>query len=172
MNRLLLLSALLVVTACSSPDRREAGARDAGQRISASSEAWMQVEDLRGRGHDLSRSLAEGRSVALVFWQSWCAPCIREAPGIVAASQRLEGQADFYGVVTGPDDVVDEQAVKDMATRLKLPYPQVRDRSGELARRFEVVGTPTIVVIEPSGRVSYNGHELPPAWSARAGSDR
>jgi thiol-disulfide isomerase/thioredoxin len=132
----------------------------------------MQLEDMRGGRHDLSRALADDRSVALVFWQSWCAPCIREAPGVASASKRLDGEVDFYGVVSGPDDVVDEQAVTDTARRLELPYPQVRDRSGELARRFEVVGTPTIVVIEPSGRVSFNGHELPPSWSARAGAGR
>jgi thiol-disulfide isomerase/thioredoxin len=165
MNHLRLLTTLLFVTACSSPGHHGAIAPDTGAQVS-SGEAWMQLEDMRGGRHDLSRALADDRSVALVFWQSWCAPCIHEAPGVASASKRLDGEVDFYGVVSGPDDVVDEQAVTDTARRLQLPYPQVRDRSGELARRFEVVGTPTIVVIEPSGRVSFVGHELPPAWSA------
>jgi protein-disulfide isomerase len=57
--------------------------------------------------------------------------------------------------------------VESTAQKLGLPYPQVRDRSAALARRFGVRGTPTIVVIEPSGEVSYNGHELPAAWSSK-----
>jgi hypothetical protein len=70
-------------------------------------------------------------------------------------------------VVTGPDDVVDEGEVRRMAQKLGLPYPQARDRSAALARRFGVQGTPTIVVVEPTGRVAYNGHELPPDWAPR-----
>lgn len=172
MIHLRILTILVLVTACSSTDHRQPTAPDAGEQLASSDEAWMQLEDMQGRRHDLSQALAGGRSVALVFWQSWCAPCIREAPGLAAASQRLDGEVDFYGIVSGPDEVVDERAVTDTARRLQLPYPQVRDRSGELARRFEVVGTPTIVVIEPSGHVAFNGHEPPPAWSAKADADR
>ena len=179
MNHLRTLTILLLAGACSSPEHRAAPGSlespespESMERVSLTQESWMQLEDMQGRSHDLSQALAGGRSVALVFWQSWCAACIREAPKLAAASERLEGELDFYGVVSGPDEVVDEQAVNDMARRLQLPYPQVRDRSGELARRFEVVGTPTIVVIEPSGRVSYSGHEPPPSWGARADAGR
>lgn len=162
---------LLAATGCASADAGPAAAPEVAARstdqIGAADRAWMSVADMAGQSHDLAQALSAGRGVALVFWQSWCAACIREAPHVVAASNRLRGKLDFYGVVTGPDDVVDESAVRDMTRELALPYPQVRDRSGELARRFRVRGTPTVVVIEPDGRVSHNGHDLPTSWSAR-----
>ena len=165
-----LLPLALVLGCASSGEERAApepeAAAAASDRLTAADQAWMSLTDMAGQTHDLDRALSAGRGVALVFWQSWCAACIREAPHVVAASNRLRGELDFYGVVSGPDDVVDESAVADMTRELSLPYPQVRDRSGQLARRFGVRGTPTVVVIEPDGRVSHNGHELPAGWLA------
>jgi thiol-disulfide isomerase/thioredoxin len=127
----------------------------------------MQLELLDGTRSDLSASFSAGRPVALIFWQTWCAACVREAPELASAAMRLAGRVDFFGVVTGPDDVVDEAEVQRMADKLELPYPQARDRSAELAHRFDVQGTPTIVVLEPTGRVSYRGHQLPAQWRPR-----
>jgi thiol-disulfide isomerase/thioredoxin len=161
------LGLVLLVGACSSPADRGADAAPLEQASAAGGAAWMTLAGLDGAAYDLGQSFAAERAVALVFWQTWCAACLREGPELAAAAGRLAGSIDFYGVVTGPDDVVDEAAVESTAQKLGLPYPQVRDRSAALARRFGVRGTPTIVVIEPSGEVSYNGHELPAAWSSK-----
>ena len=162
-----LLGLALLVGACSSPADRGADAPLEQASDADAGRAWMALAGLDGVEYDLGQSFAAGRAVALVFWQTWCAACLREGPELAAAAGRLAGSIDFYGVVTGPDDVVDEAAVESTARKLGLPYPQVRDRSAALARRFGVRGTPTIVVIEPSGEVSYNGHELPAAWSSK-----
>lgn len=159
------LGLALLVGACSSPVDR--GAAAPLEQVSDSDSAWMTLAGLDGVEYDLGQSFAAERAVALVFWQTWCAACLREGPELAAAAGRLAGSIDFYGVVTGPDDVVDEDAVRNTAHKLGLPYPQVRDRSAALARHFGVRGTPTIVVIKPTGEISYNGHELPAAWSSR-----
>jgi thiol-disulfide isomerase/thioredoxin len=161
------LGLALLVGACSAPADRGADAAPPEQTPAAGpASAWTTLAGLDGAEYDLGRSFAAERAVALVFWQTWCSACLREGPQLAAADGRLAGSIDFYGVVTGPDDVVDEAAVASTARQLGLPYPQVRDRSAALARRFGVRGTPTIVVIEPSGEVSYNGHELPAAWGS------
>ena len=163
-----LLCLALLAGACSSPKGGGADAAPLERALDrASGSAWMALEGLDGTLHDLGKSFAAKRAVALVFWQTWCAACLREGPRLAGAAGRLSGSIDFYGVVTGPDDVVDEEAVASTAQKLGLPYPQVRDRSAALARRFGVLGTPTIVVIEPSGEVSYHGHELPAEWVSK-----
>ena len=38
------------------------------------------IQDMAGRPHDLDSILGQGQSIALVFWQTWCKPCLREMP--------------------------------------------------------------------------------------------
>ena len=161
MKTMMISVALFALWSCSAaPEPR--GAAESGVAVQAGD--WMELADMDGAEHDLRDALSAGREVALVYWQTWCAPCRREAPHLAAAARRLEGQVDFYGVVSGPAGGVDEGEVAALAESWSLPYPQVRDRDGSLARRFGVTGTPTIVVLEPSGRVAYNGHSLPESW--------
>ena len=124
------------------------------------------VVDRDGASHDLQASLRAGRPVALVFWQSWCASCLQEAPGLATAARELEGRLQFVGVVPGPDESVDESALDAAIARFDLPYPQVRDRDLALTRRFDIEGTPTIVVLGAGGRVVYRGHRAPEDWTA------
>ena len=54
--------------------------------------------------------------------------------------------------------------VREVAEGFALPYPQVRDRDLALTRRFEVEGTPTVLVLGPDGRLLYRGHAPPESW--------
>ena len=160
----LLLSALLFgLAGCASSSSGEAPAPASTTPVEAA--PWRTLEDMQGAEHDLAADLAGGREVALVFWQTWCASCIAEAPHVVAAAAERAGTTEFYGVVSGPDDVVDDDKVRAMTEQLGLTYPQVRDRSVALAEHFEVEGTPTIIVIAPGGEISYRGHRLPETWT-------
>ena len=163
MKTLTTLCAGLLLCACAAPDADPSSSAGA-VRVDAADVTGdgTRFSDMDGAAHDLGESFAAGRQVALVYWQTWCAPCRREAPHLAAAARELAGKVDFYGVISGPK--VDEARVRLLTESWELPYPQVRDRSGALARRFDVIGTPTIVVLEPSGQVSYNDHSLPESW--------
>jgi hypothetical protein len=84
---------------------------------------------------------------------------------LVRDANELEGLARFVGVVSGPDDRVDEGAVRDRVEEYEMPYPQVRDRDLSLSRRFGVDSTPTLIVLGEGGRVIYRGKGAPAAWA-------
>jgi len=125
-----------------------------------------------GKTHDLNAALSDGRPVALIFWQTWCASCISEAPQLAADARTYGEDILFLGVVPGSDDYVDDGEVEKKATELGLPYAQVRDRDMALSKRYDVKGTPTIVVLGAGGRILFNGHRAPEDWSvwAKSGS--
>ncbi len=81
-------------------------------------------------------------------------------------AQEWEGRVRFVGVVPGPDEDVDEQAVRDAAERHGLAFAHVRDRDLSLTRRFGIEGTPTVVVVGAGGRVLYQDKAPPGDWTA------
>ena len=122
--------------------------------------------DMAGKLHDVDSVLGQGHAVALVFWQTWCKPCLREMPELVKADLQYSPRLSFYGIISGPDKDVDEARVKTIVGRFGVRYPQVRDRDLRLSKIFGVEGTPTIVILGSGGSVLYRGHRLPDNWAA------
>ena len=127
--------------------------------------ARLEVRDTQGGPQDIEGALARGETVALVFWQTWCKPCKREAPAIAAAHRSHGDAIRFIGVVSGEQD----QAEIDATARdWGMAYPQVVDADLTLATRFDVYGTPTVVVLRED-EVVYRGHRPPEDWTALRG---
>lgn len=126
----------------------------------------MQARATDGRDVDLAASLASGRTVVLVFWQTWCGPCIAEAPALSAAAREHAGELAFVGIVPGPDDTVDGAELERLVKRFELPYPQVRDRDLSWSRAFAIQGTPTLVALRADGSEAWRGHRPPTDWLA------
>lgn len=123
------------------------------------------IEDMDGATHDADAILAAGKPVVFVFWQTWCSSCKREAPELAEAVEAYEGKIQFFGVISGPDDVVDDAKVRNVAKEWHHPHPQVRDRDLSLTKRFNVRGTPVIIVLGPEQRVLFRGYRLPEDWT-------
>lgn len=121
---------------------------------------------LDGRDVDLGAALESGRTVVLVFWQTWCASCLAEAPALAAAARAHADELVFVGVVPGPDGDVDEDELARLVKRFDLPYAQVRDRDLAWSRAFAIRGTPTLVALRADGREGWRDHHAPADWSA------
>ena len=153
------ISALLLSLAlsCQSSAPQEAAPKtvDTGQVESALA-ASLQNGDAAWQ-----TMVASGNPMMLVFWQSWCAGCVAEAPHVQAAFERIGDRLSIAGVVSGPDQAIDADHLQSTIGRLGLTYPQVRDRQDELTQLFDVTITPQIVILDRNRQVVFNGHELP-----------
>lgn len=123
-------------------------------------------EDMGGNQYDANAIVAEGKPVVFVFWQTWCASCKREAPELADAVWRYGKSMQFFGVISGPDEVVDDEKVRRVADEWNHPQPQVRDRDLTLTKHFKVRGTPVIIVLGKGGRELFRGYRLPEDWEA------
>lgn len=124
------------------------------------------VESTDGRSVDLDAEMRAGRTVVLVFWQTWCVPCLAEAPHLAQAAREHAGELAFVGVVPGPAGTVDADELARVVERLGLPYPQVRDTELAWSRAFAIQGTPTIVALHADGSAGWTGHRAPADWHA------
>ena len=82
-------------------------------------------------------------------WASWCPPCVREAPLLEAAWQRLSGQVQFVGV-NYRDQRVDALA---FLQEYGLTFPGGEDPAGSTTDPLRIFGLPTTFFVDASGRV-------------------
>jgi cytochrome c biogenesis protein CcmG/thiol:disulfide interchange protein DsbE len=139
------LLALLVWDLAHQTGGKVAKEVDAGRTIVAPAFTRPRV-DTTGT---LSLASLRGKVVVLNFWQSYCAPCSREAPLLAAAARRWAGKkVVFVGV--------DEQDLRGPALafmkRYGMTYPVISD-DGPLIGHYGVTGYPETFFVDRHGRV-------------------
>ncbi len=108
------------------------------------------------QGEDLALADLRGQVVVVNVWGSWCGPCIREAPELVAAAEELaERDVAFLGINTR--DLSRDQAIA-FERRFGVTYPSIFDPGGEQLLAFR--GTippsaiPSTLVIDERGQIA------------------
>ncbi|KPK39801.1 MAG: hypothetical protein AMJ69_04585 [Gammaproteobacteria bacterium SG8_47] len=108
------------------------------------------LDELRGAGH-----------VMLVFWQTDCVYCYAH----IGDFNNLHEQYHDKGLTIAAININGEhpKEVEDYAKSNGLEYLVLCDRLKNLdvVDDYHVVGTPTIVVIAPSGEIVWRGHSVP-----------
>jgi thiol-disulfide isomerase/thioredoxin len=108
-------------------------------------------EHLAGAPVTLSSVLASahGRATLVVFWASWCGPCVREAPAIERFSQSPSGRGRIVGV-----DWSDAlSGARSFIAHHAWTFPNVRDSEGTVGNNYHLTGLPTTFVIDSSGHI-------------------
>lgn len=128
----------------------------------------LALTDMDAKPLDLEGALAQGETVALVFWQTWCASCASESGQVAAAAKEHRGAIRFVGVVPGKAERVDDAKVRATAKAWGYDFPQVRDTEMALSRGLKVKGTPTILILRGKEKrvVTFRGHHPPSDWGA------
>ena len=106
------------------------------------------LERLNGDG-SLSLASLRGKVVVINFWAAWCDPCKTEAPRFQAAYERYRDRVAFVGV-DAQDYSGDARSFLD---RYGVTYPNVRDPSGRVLKRYGGLPIPRTFVVSPSGHV-------------------
>ena len=129
-----------------------AGAAYAGPDLERGLAPNFSARAVDGSRVDLAKVLAKG-PVVLDFWATWCRPCEHSLPAAQALHVRLrERGVSVIGVsIDGPRNWA---RVRPFSAKLGLTFPIVIDEDGALARRFQITGVPTTVLIAADGRVA------------------
>jgi cytochrome c biogenesis protein CcmG/thiol:disulfide interchange protein DsbE len=95
-----------------------------------------------------SRSLA-GKTYVVNFWNSWCIPCIQEAPALEAFYAKHRNEPDFEMVGIVRDD--EKKPIRDYVAKNEIEWPVAFDPDGSAGLGFGTTGQPETYVISPSG---------------------
>lgn len=131
-----------------------AGARDEEKRHLLATRMDVAAPDFKATRLDKKAiSLADfkGKVAVLVFWATWCGPCMVEMPRLQEAVKKYAANPDVIFLAISVDER--KLAVRPFIERNGFRLPVAYDETG--AGAFGVNGIPTMVILDRRGRIAF-----------------
>ena len=109
---------------------------------------------INGLNQELAR--LKGHPVLVNVWGAWCDPCRQEFPYLQQASAKFGDKVAFLGV----DTLDQDEGAKTYLDEEPVPYPSYADPGGDAKSAFNIVGTPSTLIYDSSGKLA-NTHQGP-----------
>jgi peroxiredoxin len=120
---------------------------------------------LRLDGTPLATKDLRGKAVLVNFFATWCKPCLWEMPLMETLYQAYKDQG--FVVLAISADQQGPDAIRSLVGEKKLTFPVALDPQHDAARRFNVTGIPTTILIGPDGTIKGIAHG-PRKWDGKA----
>ncbi len=159
-RQVVLLLSVLSLAGCTGRDRPSKSAGDRGEETSVAVAALpgeemdvplpaVRLADLDGRNRPLR---AQSDEVSLInFWATWCLPCLKELPELVALHDGLGGRGlHVVGIAIDSGDPAD---IRVFAEEHTMRYTSLTARQGWARKHFGVFGRPITLVVDREGRI-------------------
>jgi peroxiredoxin len=105
------------------------------------------LTDISGKQHKLSDY--RGKNVMIIFWATWCRPCLIEMPHLIALRNIITEDKLAMLAISNENPVL----VRNFATDRKINYPVLSNTGTMPAPYNQIRGIPCSFFIEPNGKI-------------------
>lgn len=109
------------------------------------------------KGNEISLASFRGKHVLIDFWASWCGPCIKEIPNVIAEYNNFKSKN--LKVIAVSIDANEEQWRAGLE-KMNMPYQQLLDINKKTMKLYQYRGIPFMVLISPDGIILEKGDIL------------
>ena len=118
------------------------------------------LKSLGGEQIALKDLLAKGH-VMLVFWETQCVYCYAHIKDFNALQKQYQNKGLTIAAINFLGEY--ESEVREYVTDNDVQYLVLADRLNniDVAEAYKVIGSPTIVMVAPDGKILSYGHKIP-----------
>lgn len=109
-------------------------------------------------GSKITLDTLSGKPAILAFWSTYCSGCKKETPHL---NQLNEAFASRGVRVIGVNVDTTEARMNEGVSDFGINYEYAWDVDRVVAKGFKVVGTPTVIILDPTGKIVYSANKLP-----------
>ncbi|MDU1903332.1 MAG: TlpA disulfide reductase family protein [Dysgonomonas sp.] len=107
----------------------------------------------QGKSIALSDYVKKNKVVLIDFWASWCGPCIKEMPNVVAAYKEFKSKGfEIVGISLDEEKAAWTKSLTDM----NMTWPQMSDLKGwesALSAPYQVSSIPFTLLVDQNGNI-------------------
>ena len=159
------LESIIAAPDVSSYAKRQA--RAMSRELQSQQAAAAKMKDLQSKPLDLKFTAVDGKEVDLAklrgkvvlvdFWATWCGPCVREVPNVVATYQKYREKGfEIVGISLDKD----KDRMRAFTEKSQMTWPQYFDGQvweNAISTRFEIHSIPTMWLVDKKGFVRNTG---------------
>lgn len=98
------------------------------------------------------------KPVLINFWASWCGPCRAETPDLNRLYNKYGEEFEILAVNVTVNDK--EENAKKFVHFFDIKFPILFDRTGEVTEMYQVLGFPTNIFVDKSGKIVFIANGL------------
>ena len=119
------------------------------------------LKDLHGQEVNLSSE--NGKPTILFFWTTWCHFCRNEIKALNQNYERMENDGiNVFAIDIGEP----KYRVENFYENNMLNFKVLLDEHGLAADEYDVMGVPTYIFLDKSGKIISRGNNLPQDYKA------
>ena len=120
------------------------------------------LSDLNGR--TVSSADFKGKAVIMFFWATWCPYCRVEIPVLAKKYNEIKGNnIELLAIDIGEK----ADKVAKFMSQAKAEFPVLLDTDSRVANSYNLLGIPTIILINSRGEITFQGNDLPEDYLER-----